>query len=103
MRVGIIADSHDRLPAIAELMKRFNERGIDLVLHAGDFCAPFALRPFRDAQVPLAEMFGYATAIRSLSKGRASYSLEPLTFEQVPNSVLTTILDQAAKKPAART
>jgi elongation factor G len=56
-----------------------------------------------NAQVPLAEMFGYATAIRSLSKGRASYSMEPLTFEQVPNSVLTTILDQASKKPAART
>ena len=56
-----------------------------------------------NAQVPLAEMFGYATAIRSLSKGRASYSMEPLTFEQVPNSVLSTILDAAAKKPAART
>ncbi len=56
-----------------------------------------------NAEVPLAEMFGYATAIRSLSKGRASYSMEPLTFAQVPNSVLTTILDQAAKKPAART
>jgi elongation factor G len=56
-----------------------------------------------NANVPLAEMFGYATAIRSLSKGRASYSMEPLTFAQVPNSVLTTILDQAAKKPAART
>ena len=56
-----------------------------------------------NAHVPLAEMFGYATAIRSLSKGRASYSMEPLTFEQVPQSVLNTILDQAAKKPAART
>ena len=29
-------------------------------------------------------MFGYATAIRSLSKGRAVYSMEPLRFEQVP-------------------
>lgn len=56
-----------------------------------------------NAQVPLAEMFGYATAIRSLSKGRASYSMEPLTFSQVPNSVLTTIMDAASKKPAART
>jgi elongation factor G len=56
-----------------------------------------------NANVPLAEMFGYATAIRSLSKGRASYSMEPLTFEQVPKSVLETILDQAAKRPAART
>jgi elongation factor G len=56
-----------------------------------------------NANVPLAEMFGYATAIRSFSKGRASYSMEPLTFEQVPSSILSTILDAAAKKPAART
>jgi len=54
------------------------------------------------AQVPLAEMFGYTTAIRSLSKGRASYSMEPLNFEQVPNSVLTTVMDAAKKRPAAR-
>jgi elongation factor G len=47
-------------------------------------------------------MFGYATAIRSLSKGRASYSMEPLTFEQVPNSVLANVMDAAKKKPAAR-
>ena len=56
-----------------------------------------------NANVPLAEMFGYATAIRSLSKGRASYSMEPLTFEQLPNSVLNTILDSAKSRPAART
>lgn len=56
-----------------------------------------------NSQVPLAEMFGYATAIRSLSKGRASYSMEPLTFEQVPNSISEKILDTAKSKPAART
>jgi elongation factor G len=55
-----------------------------------------------NSHVPLSEMFGYATAIRSLSKGRASYSMEPLTFEQVPNSIVSTILDAAAKRPAAR-
>ena len=55
------------------------------------------------AHVPLAELFGYATAIRSLSKGRASYSMEPLSFSQVPSSVEKTILDSAAKRPAART
>jgi elongation factor G len=55
------------------------------------------------ADVPLKEMFGYATAIRSLSKGRASYSMEPLTFAQVPASILTAILDEAGKRPGART
>jgi elongation factor G len=56
-----------------------------------------------NAQVPLAELFGYATAIRSLSKGRASYSMEPLLFDQVPNSIAEKILDSAKSKPAART
>src|SRR5438552_544566 len=55
------------------------------------------------AEVPLAEMFGYATAIRSLSKGRAAYSMEPFCFEPVPNSIVATILDSAKNRPAART
>jgi elongation factor G len=48
------------------------------------------------AAVPLAQMFGYATALRSLSRGRASYSMEPLNFEKVPESILAQILDQDA-------
>ncbi len=55
------------------------------------------------AEVPLAEMFGYATAIRSLSKGRASYSMEPLRFDPVPANVQNMLLDLASGKPAART
>ncbi len=49
------------------------------------------------AEVPLAEMFGYSTAIRSLSKGRSSYSMEPSHFEQVPAQVLAAVLDQKGK------
>jgi elongation factor G len=54
------------------------------------------------AEVPLAEMFGYATAIRSLSKGRADYTMEPLRFDPVPASIAATILDSAKARPAAR-
>jgi elongation factor G len=36
------------------------------------------------AMVPLSKLFGYATAIRSLSKGRASYTMEPHSLEIVP-------------------
>ena len=46
------------------------------------------------AEVPLAEMFGYATAIRSLSKGRASYTMEPSHFEEVPAQIVKEIVDQ---------
>ncbi len=47
-----------------------------------------------NAEVPLAEMFGYATAIRSLSKGRASYSMEPSHFEEVPAQLVKEIVEQ---------
>ena len=44
------------------------------------------------ARVPLAQMFGYSTAIRSLTKGRASYSMETDQFELAPKSVSDAIL-----------
>ena len=44
------------------------------------------------AHVPLAKLFGYSTSIRSLTKGRASYSMEPDMFELVPKAVREEIL-----------
>ncbi len=44
------------------------------------------------ADVPLAEMFGYSTDIRTLSKGLASYSMEPSHFEQVPQNLVNDIV-----------
>ena len=40
------------------------------------------------AEVPLAELFGYASAIRSLSKGRATYTMKPARYERVPGGVV---------------
>ena len=45
------------------------------------------------AQIPLSELFGYATAIRSLSRGRASYSMEPSHFEKVPKQVQDKVVE----------
>lgn len=58
MRVGLLADTHDRLPAIAELVRRMAAKDIGMVLHAGDYCAPFSLAPFHDANMALAGVFG---------------------------------------------
>jgi len=58
MRIGLIADTHDRLPAIDELVKRLVAGGASLVMHAGDYCSPFALAPFHDANIPLLGVFG---------------------------------------------
>lgn len=46
------------------------------------------------ALVPLAELFGYATSLRSLSKGRASYGMEPCTFDAVPSELADQILNR---------
>ena len=46
------------------------------------------------ARVPMAKMFGYSTAIRSLTKGRASYSMEPDMFELAPPDVRAEILSK---------
>jgi elongation factor G len=50
-----------------------------------------------DAEVPLAEMFGYATQIRSMSQGQASYSMEFLKYEEVPRNVAEKIIGEAGK------
>ncbi|MBI2496134.1 MAG: elongation factor G [Candidatus Omnitrophica bacterium] len=46
--------------------------------------------------VPLAEMFGYATAIRSLSQGRAAYAMEPARYEQVPRNIAEGLIGKGA-------
>ena len=45
------------------------------------------------ALVPLSEVFGYSTSLRSLTKGRASYSMEPQSFQQVPSHLTDLILN----------
>ena len=52
------------------------------------------------ALVPLVEMFGYSTIVRSLSKGRASFSMEPESFEQVPANIVNTLLETSHRAPA---
>ncbi|HSD12511.1 MAG TPA: elongation factor G [Patescibacteria group bacterium] len=53
-----------------------------------------------DAEVPLAEMFGYATQLRSMTQGRASYSMEFGSYEPVPPNVATAVIE--GKSKAAR-
>ena len=50
--------------------------------------------------IPLSEMFGYATDLRSRTQGRGTYSMEPSHYEEVPKSILDQIVSQRSKKDA---
>ncbi|MFH1007276.1 MAG: metallophosphoesterase [Candidatus Latescibacterota bacterium] len=56
--VGIISDTHDHRPAIARGVTLFNQRGVGLVLHAGDMVAPFTAKDFGKLDSPFIGVFG---------------------------------------------
>ncbi|OEG70989.1 hypothetical protein ATZ36_03450 [Candidatus Endomicrobiellum trichonymphae] len=49
------------------------------------------------ANVPLAEMFGYSTTLRSLTQGRGNYSMEPSHYEEVPSQIADKILERTTR------
>ena len=50
------------------------------------------------AKVPLVEMFGYATQLRSITQGRASYSMEFLHYAEVPQNIAEKIMGEKEDK-----
>jgi elongation factor G len=51
-----------------------------------------------ESQVPLAEMFGYSTVLRSLTQGRAQFTMEFSLYKQVPQSIAEELLKKAAEE-----
>lgn len=58
MLIGIISDSHDHVGNLRHILALFRERGVEIVLHAGDFVSPFVADPFREAGMRLIGVFG---------------------------------------------
>jgi len=56
--VGVISDSHDRLPYLRKAIETLQGRGVEAILHAGDFVAPFAIKELLKATVPVHAVFG---------------------------------------------
>jgi len=72
MLVGLIADTHDRLPMVEKAVKRLNEENVGLVLHAGDYVAPFVIPKFKDLKARLIGVFGNNDGDHELLKQRFS-------------------------------
>ena len=56
--IGILADSHDNLTAVRLAVRLFNDAKCDLVIHAGDFVAPFAALELHNLACPVKAVFG---------------------------------------------
>ena len=86
MRLGLIADTHDRVPAIAALVAEFLAREVALVLHAGDYCSPFSLAPLHALTVPVIGVFGRNDGDRPGLTAAAAQGLATELFES-PHSL----------------
>jgi uncharacterized protein len=58
MKIGIISDTHDNIPKIQEAVNIFNMREVGLVIHGGDYVAPFALNPLEKLKCEYVGIFG---------------------------------------------
>jgi uncharacterized protein len=57
-KIGLISDTHDNLNMVKAAVKKFNEFDLALVIHCGDYIAPFALENFRGLKAKLLGVFG---------------------------------------------
>jgi putative phosphoesterase len=100
MKVGIIADTHDNLAAISEAVEIFNDEGIELLIHAGDFISPFTSQPFKNLKAPLVGIFGNNDGDKLLlkeyykSSGVGDLYEDPYEFEFATKKIVVT------RKPA---
>jgi putative phosphoesterase len=72
MLVGLISDTHDNLPQIEKAINYLNSVGVELVLHAGDYCAPFSVTKFKALNCKFIGVFGNNDGDQELLKKRFS-------------------------------
>lgn len=58
MKIGILSDSHDNLPAITKAVSAFNDAEVSMVIHAGDLISPFVSLPLKKLESDLVAVFG---------------------------------------------
>jgi len=66
MKIGLVSDTHDRLPFIDKAVQKLNEEKVELVLHAGDYSAPFAAFRFKPLRARMIGVFGNNDAEKEL-------------------------------------
>ena len=95
MLVGLMSDTHDNLPMIDKAVKKLNEMNVELVLHAGDYVAGFAVPRLKEVKSKLIGVFGNNDGDHELLKRRFSeYSNMEIrdTFAEIPAGGMKIVL-----------
>jgi len=77
MKVGIVADTHDDMGAIARVVELFNSRGVSLAIHAGDVISPFTVEIFSGLKCPMEGVYGNNDGDRLLLRERYDGAFHP--------------------------
>ncbi|MEM4703452.1 MAG: metallophosphoesterase [Candidatus Bathyarchaeia archaeon] len=72
MLVGVMSDTHDNLPMVDKAVEKFNSLSVELVLHAGDYVAPFVVPRFMKLKARLVGVFGNNDGEREFLKKKFS-------------------------------
>ncbi|HUU02070.1 MAG TPA: metallophosphoesterase [Myxococcota bacterium] len=81
MLVGVMADSHDNIPAIEKAVDFFNDKKVGFIIHAGDFIAPFALKPLDRVRCPWIGVFGNNDGEQAGLTGQSKGRIQPAPYE----------------------
>ncbi|MBN2266123.1 MAG: metallophosphoesterase [Candidatus Aminicenantes bacterium] len=95
--IGILSDTHDNLDRVRQAVRLFKDAGCDLVIHAGDFVAPFAAEALRDLHIPVRAVFGNCdgekAGLARAFRGIGEIVEAPLAFERAGLRFGVTHLD----------
>jgi putative phosphoesterase len=77
MLIGVISDTHDNIDRIKQAIMIFNEKGVSLVVHAGDITSPFSLIPFEELKADFVGIFGNNDGDKVLLHNRSGGRIHP--------------------------
>lgn len=89
MKIGVISDTHDRMPTLHKALDLFASEKVDAIIHAGDFVAPFAAKPLVSCGITLHSVFGNNDGERAgLSRLMPACVPGPLKLEIAGRSIV---------------
>ncbi|MCX6572387.1 MAG: metallophosphoesterase [Candidatus Aminicenantes bacterium] len=103
--IGLLSDSHDNLTLVRAAVRLFNDAGCDLVIHAGDFVAPFAAEELRNLRAPVKAVYGNCdgekAGLARVFQGLGEIANGPLAFTHAGVRFVVCHLDASAETQAA--